>query len=196
VHLLPTAILAIALLAACGTDADDGSDGADDGSDDADDGSDGSDDGDDAEPEGLQGTTAAHNQARAALGLDPLTWDPDLAAIAQAWVEQCIDNEAPLGLIDHNPDRSATYPEYVGENIYGTSGPAEGTEAVQLWLDEESSYDYDSNTCSAACGHYTQIVWSTTTKLGCAVHNCPALGFGNTVICDYAPGGNDGGRPY
>jgi pathogenesis-related protein 1 len=164
VKLLSTAILAIALLAACGTDADDGSDGADDGSDDADDGSDGSDDGDDAEPEGLQGTTAAHNQARAALGLDPLTWDPDLAAIAQ--------------------------------NIYGTSGPAEGTEAVQLWLDEESSYDYDSNTCSAACGHYTQIVWSTTTKLGCAVHNCPALGFGNTVICDYAPGGNDGGRPY
>jgi hypothetical protein len=53
-----------------------------------------------------------------------------------------------------------------------------------------------ANTCSAACGHYTQIVWATTTKPGCAVRTCPAFGFGNTVICDYAPGANDGGRPY
>ena len=84
----------------------------------------------------------------------------------------------------------------MGENIYGASGPAEGTVAVELWLAEESSYDYDSNSCSAVCGHYTQIVWAETTKLGCAIHTCPNLGFANTIICDYAPGGNTGGRPY
>jgi len=39
-----------------------------------------------------------------------------------------------------------------------------------MWADEEKCYDYDSNTCAEGhmCGHYTQIVWSTTRKLGCA----------------------------
>lgn len=194
----PASIVALALLVgvACSDgsdddDDDDGADGVDDGGDGTDDGADGAD-----EPEGLEGTTAAHNQARAELGLDPLTWDPDLAAIAQAWAEQCIDDEEPFGLIDHNPGRSDTYPEYVGENVYGSTGAALGTEAVQLWLSEEEDYDYDSNTCSAVCGHYTQIVWADTTKLGCALHTCPSLDFGNTIVCNYAPGGNDGGRPY
>lgn len=194
----PVSILVGALLlgVAC-SDGDDGDTGVDDGSDGADGGDDGADGGDGAgEPEGLEGTTAAHNQARAALDLDPLTWDPDLAAIARSWAEQCVDDEEPFGLIDHNPGRSDTYPEYVGENIFGSTGAAVGTEAVQLWLSEEQDYDYDSNTCSAVCGHYTQIVWADTTKVGCALHACPALDFGNTIVCNYAPGGNDGGRPY
>jgi hypothetical protein len=148
------------------------------------------------EPAGLEGTTAAHNAVRAAHGVGPLTWDPALAAIAQGWAEQCVDNEAPIGLIDHNPDRSATYPEYVGENVYGSGGAPSGTDAVALWVSEEADYDYPSNTCSDICGHYTQVVWAATTKVGCGIHTCPGLAYGGTVVCNYAPGGNDGGRPY
>lgn len=148
------------------------------------------------EPAGLVGTTDAHNQVRAAHGVAPLTWDPALAVIAQGWAEQCVDTEAPIGLIDHNPNRSDTYPEYVGENIYGSGGPASGTDAVTLWASEEADYDYASNTCSGICGHYTQIVWAATTKVGCGIHTCPGLTYGNSVICNYGPGGNSGGRPY
>jgi uncharacterized protein YkwD len=148
------------------------------------------------EPAGLVGTTAAHNQVRAALGIGPLTWDPALAAIAQSWASACVDNEAPVGLIDHNAGRSDTYPEYVGENIYGAGGGASGTDAVALWVSEEEDYDYASNTCSGVCGHYTQVVWRASTKLGCGISSCPGLTYGNSVVCNYAPGGNSGGRPY
>jgi uncharacterized protein YkwD len=149
------------------------------------------------EPAGLVGTTDAHNQVRAAHGVAPLVWDPALAAIAQAWAEQCVDVEAPIGLIDHNAGRSDGYPEYVGENIYGSGGPASGTDAVALWASEEADYDYASNTCSSVCGHYTQIVWADTTKVGCGIYSCPGLAYGNSVVCNYAPGGNIGGqRPY
>lgn len=148
------------------------------------------------EPAGLVGTTDAHNQVRAAHGVAPLVWDPALAVIAQGWAEQCVDTMDPIGLIDHNPNRSDTYPEYVGENIYGSGGPASGTAAVALWASEEADYDYETNMCSGVCGHYTQIVWAATTKLGCGIHSCPGLTYGNSVVCNYAPGGNSGGRPY
>lgn len=148
------------------------------------------------EPPGLEGTTDAHNAIRAAKGIPPLSWDPALAEIARAWAVQCIDNTAPIGLIDHNPGRSDTYPEYVGENIYGSGGQASGTAAVQLWAQEEASYNYEANTCNGVCGHYTQIVWRTTTKVGCALHTCPGLQYGSSVVCNYAPGGNNGSRPY
>jgi pathogenesis-related protein 1 len=149
------------------------------------------------EPPGLVGTVAAHNAARAAVGVPPLTWDPQLAAIAQAWATRCVDTEQPIGLVDHNAGRSNGYPTYVGENIYGASGSASGTDAVASWLSEKASYDRPSNRCAAGqiCGHYTQLVWRATTKVGCALHTCPGLRFGATVVCDYAPGGNVGGQP-
>jgi len=47
------------------------------------------------------------------------------------------------------------------------------------------------------CGHYTQVVWSTTSRVGCARHECPALTYRLTIVCDYGPGGNiSGSRPY
>ena len=185
---------------------DDGSDGADDASDDAsddgsddagDDGSDdGSDDGDGGEPAELAGILAAHNEVRAAHGVAPLSWDPELAAIARDWAAGCRDQDEPIGLIDHNPGRSDAFGSYVGENVYGSSGPTDGPAAVESWADEEPDYDHESNTCSGICGHYTQIVWAASTALGCGLHACDGLTYGFTIVCDYAPGGNDGGRPY
>lgn len=150
------------------------------------------------EPPGLEGTTAAHNEVRAAHGVGPLSWDPALAAIAQGWADQCVDMEAPAGLIDHNANRSATYPTYVGENIYASSGQASGVDAVQSWVSEEQFYDYASNTCQGGqiCGHYTQVVWAATTMVGCGINNCAGLTYPSSIVCDYGPGGNDGNRPY
>jgi uncharacterized protein YkwD len=194
----PILLAALLLCPACVAGEADDADGDDAG--DADDAGDdsGDDGGDDSsqEPDELAGITAAHNQVRAAHGVAPLTWTPALAAVAQAWAEGCADQEAPLGLIDHNQGRSESYGTYVGENVYGSSGPSTGPDAVAAWASEEASYDYESNGCDGVCGHYTQIVWAATTELGCGSHACPGLAYGNTIVCDYAPGGNDGGRPY
>jgi pathogenesis-related protein 1 len=129
--------------------------------------------------------------------LAPLQWDPDLAAYAAQWAAMCVDTQAPIGLIDHNPNRTnvAGYP-YIGENIYASSGTATAQGAVQTWGAEQANYDYATNGCNGVCGHYTQIVWRTTTHVGCALHNCAGLTYPSSIVCDYGPGGNSGGKPY
>lgn len=153
------------------------------------------------EPPGLSGITRVHNQVRAqvqtATPLPALQWEPALAATAAAWAARCVDQTAPTGLIDHNPDRSRGHPYYVGENIYGSSGKATAQAAVHVWAAEAQNYNYARNTCKVVCGHYTQIVWRTTLKVGCALHVCPGLKTGHSIVCNYGPGGNLRGiRPY
>ena len=67
------------------------------------------------------------------------------------------------------------------------------------WAEEKSDYTYSSNTCAsgAICGHYTQLVWRNTTRVGCAIHTCPGLTYGSAIFCDYYPAGNfNGQKPY
>jgi len=43
-------------------------------------------------------------------------------------------------------------------------------------------------------GHYTQMVWFTTTEVGCAVYQCDSI---ILVVCNYNPTGNWVGKhPY
>ena len=153
------------------------------------------------EPGELAGITLAHNEARAAVQsatpLPSLIWSPELAATAAAWVAGCRDRDAPIGLVDHNEDRSSGHPYYVGENIYASSAQPDAQDAVRDWVSEQADYDYASNACGGVCGHYTQVVWRDTLEIGCAVGDCPGLQFRGTIVCDYGPGGNvNGERPY
>lgn len=150
------------------------------------------------EPHALHGITAAHNAERARVGAAPLLWDERIAASAQAWANQCVDRDHD-GMIDHNPERSKGFAWYVGENIFATSGNATPREAVKDWAAEARNYDAARNRCAPGkvCGHYTQLVWSESLRLGCAVSRCPKLKLRNSIVCDYAPGGNyPDQRPY
>ena len=150
---------------------------------------------------------AAHNQARSgpltpppSPALPPVSWDAILADSVYNYAIGC--QGGTNGLLSHNANRSTDYQAlggsgYVGENIYGSSGSgATPDDAVSLWMSEASSYDYASGNIGSA-GHYTQIVWRDSVRIGCAIVDCPALTYHNTVICDYAPGGNiSGQKPY
>jgi pathogenesis-related protein 1 len=149
---------------------------------------------------------AAHNQARSgpldpapSPPLPPVSWDAILADSVYGYAIGC---QGTMGLLSHNADRAADYQAlggsgYVGENIFGSSGrDVTPADAVTAWMSEASSYDYATNNISAA-GHYTQIVWRESVRIGCAIIDCPSLTYHNTVICDYAPGGNIiGQKPY
>lgn len=153
------------------------------------------------EPANLSGITAQHDSVRSGVvtapALLPLTWSASLAATAQAWANQCVDVVAPIGFIDHNPGRSTGHPYYVGENTFASSGSVYSpSQVVSYWASEAQNYNYAANSCSGVCGHYTQIVWRTTAFVGCARSDCPALTYRHTVVCNYGPGGNTGGRPY
>ena len=127
--------------------------------------------------------------------LPALTWSADAAAVAQAWADRC--------LYDHDQGRGDR-----GENIAASAPPGHWSiaDVVRAWASEVQDYDYASNTCAAGkqCGHYTQIVWRTTLRVGCAHRVCNVNSpFGGQLpgwdfwVCDYEPPGNwVGQRPY
>ncbi|KAB2636099.1 pathogenesis-related leaf protein 4-like [Pyrus ussuriensis x Pyrus communis] len=83
------------------------------------------------------------------------------------------------------------------ENIAKGTGDLSGTAAVNLFVSEKADYNYNSNTCAAGkmCGHYTQVVWRSSTRLGCAKVRCNNEG--TFIGCNYDPPGNYAGqRPY
>lgn len=49
-------------------------------------------------------------------------------------------------------------------------------------------YDYDSPGWAVLAGHFTQLVWRGTTKLGCAINKACTW---TTYVCQYWPAGND-----
>ena len=82
------------------------------------------------------------------------------------------------------------------------SGHVYGYAAVDAWASEKAYYDYETNKQkpgyeNEAVGHYTQIVWKDTTKVGCAkAHSQTDFG-GDWIVCRYSPPGNFiGYKPY
>jgi uncharacterized protein YkwD len=129
--------------------------------------------------------------------LPPVAWDAALADAAFNYLSQCRGTT----LAEHNPNRTEDYAalggnDYVGENIFASTGAAEPARAVASWMNEASSYNY-ANPVAGEAGHYTQVVWRASVRIGCALVNCPNLQYPNTILCDYAPGGNTGSqKPY
>ncbi|TVU28883.1 hypothetical protein EJB05_20419, partial [Eragrostis curvula] len=130
---------------------------------------------------------AQQNAARAALGLPPLLWDERVASYAR-WYAQSRRGDCAL------VHSSGPY----GENLFWGSGTGWApAQAVGAWLSERPRYNYWSNSCNGGmCGHYTQIMWRNTRRVGCAMVTC-YNGRGTFITCNYDPPGNYVGvRPY
>jgi len=150
------------------------------------------------ESSALSGITAAHNTIRKHLGLAPLVWSDTLAEYACNWAVQLAENNSCH--LRHS--RTRLY----GENLYQASavqwsnGKREvqkinAQHVVQRWQREEQDYDHKTKKCrtGALCGHYTQIIWKNTKKLGCGMAICADKG--QVWVCSYAPPGNFIGEP-
>ncbi|KAK1322771.1 hypothetical protein QJS10_CPA02g00040 [Acorus calamus] len=131
----------------------------------------------------------AHNAARSKVGVGPVTWDPTVAAYAQNYARQ---RSGDCRLV--HSDSNGRY----GENLFWGKGKEYwATDAVKSWVDEEKDYSYNSNACASgkACGHYTQVVWRSSTRIGCARVKCNDGAV--FITCNYSPPGNvNGRRPY
>lgn len=128
----------------------------------------------------------AHNGIRIQMGLPALVWDDRLADYAK-WYANERRGDCRL---EHSDTP-------FGENLAWADYDMKGSEAIQMWIDEVKDYDYNSNTCRVPdmCGHYTQVVWRNTARVGCARVKCHN---GNTFFtCNYDPPGNFvGAKPY
>ncbi|KAH6917211.1 PR-1-like protein [Coprinopsis sp. MPI-PUGE-AT-0042] len=124
----------------------------------------------------------AHNTVRARHGARALTWGSDLEAAARNWAQRCV--------WQHSGGAVGSY----GENLAAGTGSFPISSAVKSWADEV--VDYNPNNPQAS--HFTQVVWKSTTRLGCATVTCNPFVFGNQPatyhVCEYDPPGNFIGR--
>jgi hypothetical protein len=135
---------------------------------------------------------AAHNRERAAVGVPPMRWDPVLAAAAAAYGPQI----AAIGRLEHSPRASRPGQR---ENLWmGPRGRYSPEQMVDSWAEEKAQFRRGIFPNVSTTGnwldvsHYTQMIWSTTTSVGCAVHQS---GTWDYLICRYSPPGNVDGRP-
>jgi len=139
-----------------------------------------------------------HNSIRANVGSAALTWDPIAATVAQNYANGCV--------YAHNANRDTQYAgaggndaQGVGENIAAGAPTLTIPAAIYLWYNETVFFNCPANTCATdqVCGHYTQIIWDTTTQVGCGYTHCTInTPFGSNfpdwdfLVCDYNPAGN------
>lgn len=136
---------------------------------------------------------ATHNSWRANYGSPPLAWDPTVAAVAQAWAEQLAATDSFEH--SHNP--------LYGENLWAGSTPASvwpKAGIVDDWGNEVENWNLDctgglAQCCQpgAVCGHFTQVVWWESTRLGCGQASSAGTVY---VVCNYAPPGNFPRSPF
>ncbi|CAG9947581.1 unnamed protein product [Clonostachys rosea f. rosea IK726] len=135
-----------------------------------------------------QAALDAHNDARAEVGNVDLVWDTGLVADAQEWA----DHLASLGSLEHSSVSDQ------GECLFQTyTGSTPYTDAVKAFVSEKSSYNGEAIDSSnyLTFGHYTQVIWKSTTKVGMA----KASGSDGSVyvVARYSPPGNYiGEKPY
>lgn len=145
------------------------------------------------EPENMKGMVDRHNYWRYEVGVQRLTWSDDLATFALEWANHLAEKGCDMA---HRP-RSGEYTQKYGENIYWCSGmKANAMSVVDSWASEKENFNQKSLECESGqvCGHYTQIVWSSTVQVGCAMAQC---GDQQIWVCNYNPPGNwVGQKPY
>jgi uncharacterized protein YkwD len=144
-----------------------------------------------------------HNLHRTNHSAPALEWDDTLAKYA--------DNTARGCVFEHDMNQGGGG---YGQNLasWGSSGDISSKQieigaggVTNQWYNGEVnawSFYGDDNPAPGsdlhAWGHFTQVVWKSTTKLGCATVECPAgsvLGLPSWyTVCNYNPPGNFGGE--
>jgi len=133
----------------------------------------------------------AHNRERALVGAPPLQWDADLAAHAASYGPVL----ASLRRLIHSPREGRPGErENLAMAYHGTVSPEQ---LIAMWSDEKTLLQPGLFPAVSRTGkwedvaHYTQMVWPTTSRVGCAIFAADW----DYLICRYSPPGNIDGKP-
>ncbi|EGT59294.1 CBN-VAP-1 protein [Caenorhabditis brenneri] len=135
------------------------------------------------EPDGI----SAGAFAPQAKQMPKLKYDCTIEANARTWAQGCL----------YQHSTSAQRPG-LGENLYQISinnMPKIQTaeDSSYAWWSELKDFGVGSDNILTSAvwargvGHYTQMAWEGTTKIGCFVQNCPSFTYS---VCQYGPAGN------
>nr|CUU99883.1 hypothetical transcript [Hymenolepis microstoma] len=144
----------------------------------------------------------SHNQARRnvsppASNMLAMKYSSEMEYLADTWARKC--------QFAYPSENNILY-RNISQNIAISYGhpSVDFPLFISRWVKEKKNYDYERNSCTPGktCGHYTQMIWSTSSSVGCAVEQCDPY-FSNypqpvyLYVCQYKPPGNYiGEKPY
>lgn len=106
-----------------------------------------------------------------------------MEAAAQAYAEKLAKNYK--GYLDHDSNKQ------YGENL-ATDYHGKQHNSVQRWYAESVKYDYNKPGYKPGIGHFTQLVWKSTTEQGCGFARATGIySMFDIVVCKYYPRGNN-----
>ncbi|XP_022242309.1 CRISP/Allergen/PR-1-like [Limulus polyphemus] len=118
-----------------------------------------------------------------------MSWDKELAEVAQRWADQCN--------FKHDCTQCRKIERFsVGQNLAismssNDNATADWRKMIHKWYDEVKTfssshinpYKFDSNS-----GHYTQVVWANTYKVGCGyTYYKNNQWYTKLYVCNYGP---------
>ncbi|EDW59792.2 Golgi-associated plant pathogenesis-related protein 1 isoform X1 [Drosophila virilis] len=119
-----------------------------------------------------------HNKYRAEHGCPSLLLDTTLSEECKKYAELLVEKDS----LDHS---NGDY----GENLcYTTKNPLT---CVKMWYDEIKDYKYESPGFSLITGHFTQLIWKSSTTMGVGQSSGKRKNF---VVARYKPAGNVAGQ--
>lgn len=155
-----------------------------------------------AEPEGSCNDSPALldsiNNYRAQHSTLPVAWSADLAADANAWSSRLAAGGCKLQASTAEQRMPGT-----GETVFGITSTGDANTscvaAAQHWYSQASAYNFTDTAANlanfAAIGEFSQLVWASTTEVGCGVATGVTAGAGGSwpckvVTCRWRPPGN------
>ena len=132
-----------------------------------------------------------HNITRAQYGSRPLVWDPELARGAASYAQQL----TTLGRVHASREGRRDIRENLLQSLRGGRSPRQ---MVGVWTAERRYFrpglfpNVSSTGNWSDVGHFTQMIWPTTVRLGCAIHSDARFDW---TVCRYSPPGNRDGSP-
>uniref|UniRef100_A0A672GI92 Cysteine-rich venom protein TEL1-like n=1 Tax=Salarias fasciatus TaxID=181472 RepID=A0A672GI92_SALFA len=126
-----------------------------------------------------------------ATDMKKMSWNSEAAANAQRWANTCSMKHSS------SSDRVISS-SGCGENLYMSSAKNSWSSAIQKWYDEVKNWRYGQGSINGGVvGHFTQVVWYNSNKIGCAMAYCPNSTYKYFYVCQYCPPGNyQLARPY
>ncbi|XP_067679452.1 peptidase inhibitor 16-like [Haliotis asinina] len=126
----------------------------------------------------------AERKTQGASNMYKMNWDDDLAETAQKHADKCLWEHTPDGERKWGENMAQIkFPEAKYLDLYPHSkmidiAVTKGMTGFLSWIGEEEidvKHDFScarSDWTGPTCGHYTQVVWHSSTKLGCGARNC------------------------
>ena len=142
-----------------------------------------------------------HNDARKEVGVSELSWSNSLAEDALLWAKNlALKDDMYHSSNESRPGQGENLSySYRSSNGNPTFSETPGKDASSAWYNEIKDYTYaeigSSKNANVVIGHYTQMIWNTTTEVGMA--RAISTSGSVYVVARYSPQGNWIGRqPY